>query len=144
MDTIIELLLPYLDIDDALSISHANKYWKWRIDNLFPADYYLCVNYSTNLKMSGSVFPLRMPLQSISNKKWKKLLTLKNSNPPEFDELNFFTLSINRARDAIYHVYKKDGYLCWNSASDFPHEFKLVENEGVIDIKKIKIIFRLK
>ncbi len=145
MDTIIELILPYLDIEDVVSISHSNKYWKWRIDNLFPIDYYLTVNYATNLKMSGSIFPLRMPLLSISNKKWKKLLTLNNSDPPEFSQLNFFTLTINKTRDAIYHLYKKGDYLSWCSAADFPHEFKLVENDdGIIDIKKIKIVFRLK
>ena len=145
MDTIIELLLPYLDIEDVVSISHSNKYWKWRIDNLFPVNYYLTINYVTDLKMSGSVFPMRMPLQSISNKNWKKLLTLNNSDPPEFSKLNFFTLSILETRSAIYNLYKKGEHLCWCSASDFPHEFKLVENaEGIIDIKKIEILFRLK
>ena len=128
MNTVIELLLPYLKLEDIMTLGNTNKYWSDRILGLLPVDYYLTINYSDGILMSGNVYELRIPLPSICTDKWKLLFTLNSDSVPPFDTLKFFVVSINPKNvvnpTPLFHMYKSDGVICWSSAQNSRYNFQ--------------------
>ena len=144
MNTVIELLLPYLEVLDIGNVGNTNKYWNERIHSMIPADYYLTINYSDGIVMSGNVYELRIPLPSICTDKWKLLFTLNSENVPPFSSLKFFVVSINPRNVAnptpLFHMYKNDDVMCWSTARDSKYNFQPRDSTN---LEKIEIEFCL-
>ena len=145
MNTVVELLLPYLELEDVATVGNTNKYWSERIHGLLPLDYYLTINYSDGILMSGSVYELRIPLPSICTDEWKLLFTLNSDSVPPFDTLKFFVVSINPKNvvnpTPLFHMYKSDGVLCWSSAQNSRYDFR---PRSCTNLEKIQLEFSLK
>lgn len=144
MNTIIELLLPYLELVDIGNVGNTNAYWNDRIHGMLPSNYYLTINYSDGIKMSGSVHELLIPLPCICTDQWKLLFTLNNSDIPPFASLKFFVVSINPKglnTTPLFHMYKKDDIICWLQSRNSRYNFRPKDHNN---IEKIEIEFCLK
>ena len=123
---------------------NTNKYWNERIHGVLPLNYYLTINYSDGVLMSGSVYELRIPLPSICTDKCKLLFTLNSSSVPPFDTLKFFVVSINPKNTVnptpLFHMYKSDGVMCWATSRTSRYNFQPRDHTN---LEKIEIEFCL-
>jgi hypothetical protein len=144
MDTVIELLLPYLDLPDLGNVGNTNKYWNDRIHGMLPDEYYLTINYSNGSLMSGSVHNLMIPLPSICSNKWKKLFQLNNNKVPPLSDLKFFVLSIcpkGLNTSPLFQMYKHNNNMYWSSSKNSRYHF---QPKDYTNLEKIEIEFSLK
>lgn len=145
METIIELLLPHIEVKDIATFGNTNRYWNERIHGMLPLKYYLTVNYSDGILMSGTVYKLMIPLPSICSDQWKILFTLNNSQIPPFETLKFFVLSISpmeiiKNTTPLFHMYKHSGNIYWCTAKNCRYNFR---PKDYTNLEKIEIEFRL-
>ena len=143
MNTVIELLLPYLELVDIGNVGNTNKYWNRRIHGMLPSDYYLTINYSDGILMSGSVHELRIPVPSVCTDKWKLLFTMNSGNVPPFNTLKFFVVTINPKGEnttPLFHMYKNDGGMCWATSRTSWYNFQPRDHTN---LEKIEIEFCL-